>query len=745
MEETTGTSTAPTANLPEYANSWEHLTSELKRLSLLVGLQVLMMRHDRPGEPLDQLKGLVITETEVSNLLVELENANTSGAEANALDTDKERLTSSLARQTSEIQARREASWRKGIYLSLPHLSQLFGFSRFEEQCLVICLAPEIDRRYEKLYSYIQDDVTRKKPTVDLAMQLLCGDSADRIKARLAFDSNAPLLKHRMLILTGDNEPLLSRSLRLDDRIVDYLLALGRIDAGFEFGIRIIFPDQTGDALPFDENVRQKLSTFARSVIFSGQGGEEKMLFLLSGPNGSGRVSVARAVCSDLGVPLIVADLEKIIAGPIPFAEAALRLCREAVLQPAALCIENFHYVLANDNHTTYRKELLEAIARYSSLTFLVSRQSWRPHSELDDHIFIEQKFTVPAGNVRKRLWREALSNYTRVTSDCDLGSLASNFQFTVGQIRGAVAEARNLARWRTASSSEILLADLHKACRGQSTAGLTALAQRIEPRYCWEDIVLPIDQSAQLREICIQARHRDVVYGDWGFERKLSLGRGLNVLFSGPAGTGKTMAAEVIARELGLDLYKIDLSQVVSKYIGETERNLNQVFYEAKSCYAILFFDEADALFGKRSEVKDAHDRYSNIEIGYLLQKMEEYDGIAILATNLRQNMDESFCRRLQVIVDFPFPSEEYREQIWAVIFPFESPLGKDVDFRTLAREIKLSGGSIKNIALAAAFSAAADGGVIRMTHLVNAAKREYQKLGRVWSTVELSERIAV
>jgi SpoVK/Ycf46/Vps4 family AAA+-type ATPase len=215
--------------------------------------------------------------------------------------------------------------------------------------------------------------------------------------------------------------------------------------------------------------------------------------------------------------------------------------------------------------------------------------------------------------------------------------------------------------------------------------------------------------------------------------------------LFSGPAGTGKTMAAEVIARELGLDLYKIDLSQVVSKYIGETEKNLHEVFREARRSYAILFFDEADALFGKRSEVKDAHDRYSNIEIGYLLQKMEEYDGIAILATNLRQNMDEAFVRRLQVIVDFPFPNEEYRELIWGVIFPAESPLGDDVDFNLLAREIRLAGGNIKNMALAAAFFAADNGGVIRMPHLVRAAKREYQKVGRVWADAEWGELIAV
>jgi SpoVK/Ycf46/Vps4 family AAA+-type ATPase len=278
-------------------------------------------------------------------------------------------------------------------------------------------------------------------------------------------------------------------------------------------------------------------------------------------------------------------------------------------------------------------------------------------------------------------------------------------------------------------------MADLSGACRALATPRLNSLARRVDVRQSWDDLVLPAEQAGQLRDLCAHARYRHVVLGQWGFERKLPLGKGLAALFSGPPGTGKTMAAQVISGELARDLYQIDLSQVVSKYIGETEKNLRHVFDEAEANQAVLLFDEADALFGKRAEVRDAHDRYANIEVGYLLQRMEEYEGIAILSTNLRQNLDEAFVRRLRFIVDFPFPDEEHRRRIWEVTFPADAPLDDDVDFRVLARSIRLSGGNLRNIGLAAAFRAAAEEGRIRMRHLIEAARAEYQKLGQTWN----------
>jgi SpoVK/Ycf46/Vps4 family AAA+-type ATPase len=276
--------------------------------------------------------------------------------------------------------------------------------------------------------------------------------------------------------------------------------------------------------------------------------------------------------------------------------------------------------------------------------------------------------------------------------------------------------------------------AELAAACRSVSCGRLGELATKVEPRYGWADLVLPTDRVTLLREVCDQVRHRTRVHDEWGFGSTVAHGTGLGVLFSGPPGTGKTMAAQVLAADVGLDLYRVDLSRVVSKYIGETEKNLSQIFDEARDGDAILFFDEADALFGRRSEVSDAHDRYANIETGYLLQRMEDHDGVVVLATNLRQNMDDAFLRRLRFLVDFPFPDEEHRRRIWQGHFPATAPLDPGVDCAHLAREFPVAGGSIKNIILNAAFLAAADGGTIRTEHLLAGTRREFDKVGKVW-----------
>jgi hypothetical protein len=378
------------------------------------------------------------------------------------------------------------------------------------------------------------------------------------------------------------------------------------------------------------------------------------------------------------------------------------------------------------------RGDFIHALAEGQSAVALLGLKVWEPGRLLNGRPFLRLPFPESSYAERKAAWSERLNGSVHL-SEAEINSLAGRFRLTPGQIQDAVERAWTLNWARDPSSTTLLSSDIDAASRNQSQTWLGTLARKLTPRYVWEDIVLPRQQLAILHMICATVRQRPTVYGDWGFDRKLSLGKGLIALFSGPSGTGKTMSAEIIANELGLDLFKINLSAVVSKYIGETEKNLENIFSEAQDSDAILFFDEADALFGKRSEVKDAHDRYANIETAYLLQRTEEYNGLVILASNIKKNMDEAFIRRIHFLIDFPFPEEPERLEIWRRTFPAQAPLDQDLDLPFLAHKLKITGGNIRNIILAAAFMAAEEQQAIGMRHLVRGASYEFQKMGKL------------
>jgi hypothetical protein len=323
----------------------------------------------------------------------------------------------------------------------------------------------------------------------------------------------------------------------------------------------------------------------------------------------------------------------------------------------------------------------------------------------------------------RRAAWR-------RASGAEDVEDVAAKFRLSIGQIERAAEVAKVVASsaGRTPGPE-----DLDLGARSASSGALGQLATRLELRFGWHDLILPPRSSEVLQSISAYIRHRDLVLSEWGYERTVARNQGVKTLFAGDSGTGKTMAAQVLASDLGQEIFRIDLATVVSKYIGETEKNLDRIFAAADGSNAILFFDEADALFGKRSDVQDAHDRYANLEVAYLLQRMESYAGAVVLATNYRQNIDEAFLRRLDFVVDFPFPEPADRERIWRLLLPQPAPLADDVDLAFLAHQFKLAGGNIRNASLAAAFLAAEDGGVIAMRHLVRGVALEYGKLGRL------------
>ena len=723
-----------------YATSWEHLADELHRLDHLLHLRLLDRQQEAGGDPLEPFKGLVLSEQEIVRLLASGPSPARGQAPKAADPAQRSRAAAALDELSLRIARRLEASSQAGADLALPRLSRIFHLGPFEERCILLCLAQEVDRKYEKLYAWLQDDVTRRRPTVGLVLELLCATREEALAARAAFEPQATLVKARLLQVdaNGGFLPLPSRPLKLEDRIASFLLGGESVAPAVQDFAERVLPGAEPERRLAAEDLRRRLGELLRERL----GGPEpgSLVLHLRGPWGTEKSALVRAVCADLGLPLVVGDLERMLADSRPLDETAWLLAREAVLQPAALALRGFDRLFGEGQAAPDRdrlRSLLEPVQALSRLTFLLGERPWSPAGVLELDGFLALEMPVPEGAAARGLWEERLAGLP-LAAAVDAGAFASRFRLTPGQIREAVAQAGNLARWRAPGDGAVCEADLAAACRAQAGLGLSKVARKVEPGYGWEDLVLPPDQLEQLREICARATHRHVVFGDWGFGRRLSLGKGLNALFSGPPGTGKTMAAEVVARELGLDLYKIDLSQVVSKYIGETEKNLDRVFAAAESSNAILFFDEADALFGKRSEVRDSHDRYANVEVSYLLQKMEEYEGIAILASNLRQHLDQAFLRRLGFTVHFPFPDEGSRRRIWEGAWPAETPLDGDLDFAALAREYRLAGGNIRNIVVAAAFLAASGGGPVRQSHLLRATRREYQKMGKTLSGID-------
>jgi len=715
--------------MPGYDTSHAHLCDELRRIEILLHQEILRFRLSAERVA-NATPGLYISEEEIDALLVD---QPLSDQESMRGSSEWRALESQLRVLEAAIAQKKTLSCTAGVNLQLERLRAAFQLTPFDIDVLLLALAPEIERKYTTLYAYLQDDITKKLPSVDLALRVFCPSGEEKWAARQRFTSSAPLRKHELLHLASDTVQgqltLLDHTFTVDERIMNYLFDTD------DFDTRLLsFADcrephvQLDDMLLADETKQQLLR-----FLHEHETTDTQVLLYFYGPAGVGKRSTAEALCQALGRKLLVIHGKKVQHGdPTAFSLTIRLALREARLQNAALYWDGFDTLLSDEAWSARTTFLRELVGQHE-LLFSAGDTTWEPTETFPQTSFLRLEFALPSTAEREQLWTRALRSSDTLGPDIDTHTLASRFRLSGRQIHAAAATAGNRARWQDPEHRHVSMTDLTAACRLQSNRKLETLAKKITPRYTWNDIVLPMERLQQLRELCDSVIHRVTVYEDWGFDRKLSLGKGVNALFSGPSGTGKTMSAEVIAHELGLDLYKIDLSTVVSKYIGETEKNLSRIFAEATTSNAILFFDEADALFGKRSEVKDAHDRYANIETGYLLQKMEEYEGVVILATNLRKNMDDAFVRRMHYTIEFPFPTEYERHRIWTRIWPEAVPRSVEVNLASLAQRFEITGGNIRNIAVAAAFLAAADEGRVTMSHLLHATRREYQKMGKV------------
>jgi hypothetical protein len=574
---------------------------------------------------------------------------------------------------------------------ALEQLCKLFGLSSFERAVLVMCAGMELDSKFAGVCGKADGDARRDYPTFSLALAAL----PDAHWSALTPD--APLRRWRLIELQSGCDLTQSR-LRIDERVLHFLTGVTHLDERL-VGVVEPIPGST-DVVNSQRAIAERIAAVLQNCAGAGL-----PVIQLCGNDATAKRAMAGAACAAVGL-----DLHALAAEVLPTdareLESLVRLWeREAALAASALLVECGE---ADNFFAPVR-----FIERAGGVLFVASRERLR----LRHRTAVSFDVTKPTSEEQQALWRRAGVNG-------QVEALAAQFDLNAASIRAAAAQSK--------SPEELWI-----ACRAEARPRLDNLAQRIDTRATWNEIVLPAPQLAMLREIAVHVRQRTKVYETWGFAQKCNRGLGISALFAGASGTGKTLAAEVLANELRLDLYRIDLSQVVSKYIGETEKNLRRVFDAAEEGGAILLFDEADALFGKRSEVKDSHDRYANIEISYLLQRMEQYRGLAILTTNMKDAVDPAFLRRIRFVLQFPFPDAAERLEIWRRMFPAQTPL-EGLDVTKLAK-LHVAGGNIRNIAVNAAFLAADANEPVRMNHLLRVTRTEYAKIEKPLTDAEI------
>lgn len=605
----------------------------------------------------------------------------------------------------------------------LERLAERLGLTELDTRILLIALAPDLDRSYEQLYGYLNDDVSRRRATVGLALDL-CGLPAHLAPARARFRPSAPLSALGLLSIEEPERPFLGRTLRVPDRLVAHLLGDDTLDAALVGPVRPLAPtpapasrDGRASSPPSSSSSPPSSSSSVEDGGFTARlaarlAAAPVTVHLREHREGDGlmRASAALSAAGLEALHFTPPAADEDLSGLLP------RLLREARLRGCAIVVSPL---------PEKPGPLFRALTAADVSVLFAGTQPYDPHWCDRDPLVLDVP-RAPSGAVDA--WSAALGAGADGPG-FDLAATVAPYRLGGDRIARAARAAVDLAAF---DGSELTAAHLRLAARLQSASGLERHARRIRPDVGWGDLVLPDKPLAQLRELALRARHRDRVLGDWRLSAGGGRGHGVLGLFAGESGTGKTLSAEVVAAELGLDLYVVQLSSIVDKYVGETEKNLERIFTEADRTDAVLLFDEADAVFGKRSEVKDSHDKYANMESAYLLQRLESFDGIALLTTNLRANIDEAFTRRLDLVVDFPFPDTAQRLALWRHSLA-AVPRADDIDPAAVARDFELAGGSIRSAVVTAAYAAAGRDGTVTTADLREGAEREYRKAGRL------------
>jgi ATPase family associated with various cellular activities (AAA) len=646
--------------------SLTHLHGRLAIVEDRVAAAVARRRTVDP-DPDDRFKGLYISESQVDSLLCARRHPE-NGSEAGP---------------------------------RLLNLVDRFGLDDLDIDLLLVALAPDLDPRFERLYGYLHDDVTRRRASVGLALEL-CGTGSG---GRRRLDPAGALVASRLVLVEDADRPFLTRSLRVSDRVTWHLLG-----------------DDTPDPLLTGLLTAPPVVDLPESASVARAVAAGTRLIHVREPIGAAGTALAVGGLAGAGLPAVTLDLHRFEAGDDAVTVAGSAV-REARLRGGGVVAGPVE-VLAERNLAALR-----VLAGAACPVIFTGSRPWDP-AWADEVPLLLHAPVLDTGQ-RAGLWRACLNGHAPTGApDFDPVSSAMHFRLSPEQV---VRAARSAEQTAAAEGRAVNTADLQAGARTQNAGGLERLARRIEPRAGWDDLVLPAAVVDELTGLAARVRHRELVLDLWGMGSRSAKGRGITALFAGDSGTGKTLSAEVVAGALGLDLYVIDLSTVIDKYVGETEKNLDRIFAEADRVNGVLLFDEADAIFGKRSDVKDAHDRYANVEVAYLLQRMESFDGLAILTTNLRANVDDAFTRRLDAVIDFPHPEEDDRLRLWRLHLRSTVPRTDDVDLEFLARSFRLSGGNVRNVALSAAYLAASEGHPVAMANLIRATEAEYRKRGHL------------
>ncbi|MCA9538392.1 MAG: AAA family ATPase [Myxococcales bacterium] len=620
---------------------------------------------------------------------------------------------------------------------ALGMLRRCFGLDDRQLRLLLAAAGPLISVDLARLYSFAWADFSVKLPTVGFLAELLASPSESAQAWQEEFASDAPLVRYRLVELRdgsawGAPSPLLHRGVVVPDGVLAFLRGDQRwrdssLPSALQSAVAIDRPEAAAsiDRLFLPARSRRDLEASLGRALVTG-----RPRLLLVGPDGVGRRTALAAYAARRGFGLLTVDLHRLSRAPDQFVSVLSEAGREALMRRCVLVLEGDELFEMRELWERLLPGAAQLVNRHAGPVAITARTSLAAlHRQIAD--LFDVIIPLPEPVDQREVWRRALGERDPV-DEALASPLGNRFNVSPGTIYASVEEAR-ARRVLTGAQGPLSVDEVSRAVRHRLDHMLSQVAEPFTTSLGWEDVILPEDVRLVLDEIIAQARHREIVYDAWGFRRKMSYGRGLSCLFIGPPGTGKTMVTALIAQTLGRELYRVDLSRVISKWVGETEKNLARVFDEAEKAQVILLFDEADALFGSRTEVKGSNDRFANMEINYLLQRMESFDGMSLLTTNFAKSIDEAFKRRLKFRVDFPMPDAEQRAQLWSSMLPSTCATEGDLKFEYLGKRFKMAGGNIKNAVLRAAFFAADEKRPIDAGLLERAAIAEAREMGRL------------